>query len=310
VTARLAELPALVTEARAAGAAVASSDLRTRVACGLLLDALETANHFDVDALLAPVATSRDPFDESLVASASGRSWVLTGAVTHVPHAVGASTFLAVVRSRPFAGRERGLRVYALDASTPGLQVQPRTTIDDDNAARVVLNSVQVGDERAVGPSRDATAAVEAALDALTLVVVAEMLGAADAARRHVAARVQQRVQFGEPLSRKQAVAHRVADMTMACDAVGLLLDDALASAGAGGGRPDPLAVATAKLVANTRLPEVTAAAHQLHGGEGYYADQPLHRWHRRVSSLALQYGDRRALRNRSADLLGLPLPR
>jgi alkylation response protein AidB-like acyl-CoA dehydrogenase len=310
VTARLADLPALVEESLAAGAALASSGLRTRVACGLVLDALETADRFDVDALLAPVAASRDPLDESLVASASGRSWVLTGAVAHVPHAVGAATFLTIVRSRPFAGRERGLRVYALDATTSGMQIQPSRTIDDDHAARVVLNGVQVGDERAVGPSRDATSAIDTALDALTLVVVAEMLGAADAARRHVAARVQRRVQFGEPLSRKQAVAHRVADMTMSCDAVRLLVDDALASARSGGGRPDPLAVATAKLVASVRLPEVTAAAHHLHGGEGYYADQPLHHWHRRVSSLAMQYGDRRAMRDRSAGLLGLPLPR
>ena len=303
------DLAALVAEARAIGAAGTPSPFLSRTACRLVLAALEADDTFGVDSLLAPVASSRDPFDESLVASASGRSWVVGGSVAHVPHAVEASTFLTVVRSRPFAGRERGLRVYALDATTNGVHRTPRTTIDDDHAATVTLNSVQIGDERAIGPSRDATPAIDAALDALTLVVVAEMLGAADAARRHVLRRVRTRVQFGEPLARKQAVAHRVADMTMACDAVALLLDDALAQA-ANGGPVDPLAAATTKLVASTRLPDVTAAAHHLHGGEGYYADQPLHRWHRRVSSLALQYGDRRALRDRSAQLLGLPLPR
>lgn len=306
MTARLRDLPTLVEAARAAGATGEPHAALSRQACELVLDLLDADDTFGVDTLLAPVATSRDPLDESLVSSASGRSWMLGGAVVHVPNGAKATRFLTVVRSRPFAGRERGLRVYAIDADTPGVLVIPRRTIDADDAARVVFNGVQVGDERAVGPSRDATDALDVALDAITLLVVAEMLGAADAARRRAIEHVSTRVQFGEALIRKQAVAHRVADMTLACDAVALLLEDAVASAVAGTGRPDPLGVATAKLAANEQLPRVTAGAHQLHGGEGYYADQPLHRWHRRVSSLAVQYGDRRALTARAATLLGL----
>ncbi|MSW93132.1 MAG: hypothetical protein F2812_16220, partial [Actinobacteria bacterium] len=61
------------------------------------------------------------------------------------------------------------------------------------------------------------------------------------------------------------------------------------------------------KHAANRLLPTVTAHAHQLHGGEGYYADRPLHRWHRRVTALATQFGDQRAMRARNAELLGLP---
>ena len=301
------DLRALAEDARTIGAAGTVSAHLARAACTLVLDALEVDDPPAVDALVAPVADSRDPHDETLLASASGRSWVIGGEVVHVPHAVGATGLLTVVRSRPFAGRERGLRVYHVDVATPGLTVRPRHTIDDDAAATVIFDSVQLGDERAVGPSRDATVAVGTALDAVTLIAVAEMLGAADAARLAAMRRVHERVQFGEPLARRQVVAHCVADMTVACDAVALLLDDALEQAARDGGRPDPLAVATTKLAAVQHLPLVTAHAHQLHGGEGYYADQPLHRWHRRVTSLAMQYGDARAMRRRSAELLGFP---
>ncbi len=297
----------LVAQARATGARGESSKLLTAASCALVLDALDIDADASFDALVTAVASSRNPLDESLLASPSGRSWVLSGEVRHVPHGSGASLLLTVVRSRPFAGRERGLRVYAVDAQAPGLGITPLPTIDDDCAARIEFNAVQVGDERVVGPSRDATTAIDAALDCATIVAVAEMIGAADAARCAAMSWVSTRVQFGEPLARRQVVAHRVADMTVACDAVGLLLADALTSIGDNTGRPDALVVATLKHAANRLLPTVTAHAHQLHGGEGYYADRPLHRWHRRVTALATQFGDQRAMRARNAELLGLP---
>ncbi len=307
MTRRRVDLRDITAQARLVGERAEASTLLTRSACALVLDALEVDSDNSFDALVTPVSSTRNPLDESLLASPSGRSWVLSGEVRHVPYGGEAASLLTVVRSRPFAGRERGLRVYAVDADTPGIVVTPLDTIDDDHAARIEFHAVQVGDDRAVGPSRDATNAIDAALDCTTIVAIAEMLGAADAARRAAMSWVANRVQFGEPLARRQVVAHRVADMTVACDAIGLLLDDALASAGDNTGRPDALAVATAKLAANRLLPTVTAHAHQLHGGEGFYADRPLHRWHRRVTALATQFGDGRALRSRSAELLGLP---
>lgn len=303
------DLASLVASARAVGESGEVSDHLVQASCALLLDALEVDDAGSFDALVGPVTTSLDPLDERLLASASGRSWVVSGRVSHVPGARDAQRLLTVVRSRPFAGRARGLRVYAVDADAPGIRIDAVHTIDDDGAAVVDFDAVQIGDERAIGPSRDASGAVLAALDGTMLVAVAEMLGAADAARRLVMRRVHERVQFGEPLAKRQVVAHRIADMTLATDAVALLLDAAVADAGANGGIADPLAVTRCKLAASTKLPLVTAAAHQLHGGEGYYADQPLHRLHRRVTSLAVQYGDPRTLRRRAAGMLDLVQP-
>jgi alkylation response protein AidB-like acyl-CoA dehydrogenase len=35
----------------------------------------------------------------------------------------------------------------------------------------------------------------------------------------------------------------------------------------------------------------VSAAAHQLHGGEGIYADQPVHLWYRRIKAAEPVFG-------------------
>src|SRR5690606_24522610 len=159
------------------------------------------------------------------------------------------------------------------------------------------LDDVEADDSAAVGPPRDATPVLTAILDTALVLAAAEMLGAASAAQDAATQWVKERHQFGAPLSSRQVVQHRIADMAIACAAVRALVDDAVARTEAG--EPFGTEAAIAKLVAGRRLPDVTAAAHQLHGGEGYYADRPLHRWHKRVLVLSALFGGPRAQRRR-----------
>jgi alkylation response protein AidB-like acyl-CoA dehydrogenase len=284
------------------GRAGESARLLADVQCAALLAQLGGWDHVGPAALVAPVADSHDPSDTALEAISAGRAWMLTGGARHVIGADDASILLVVARSRPFAGRERGLRVYAVRPDAEGVACRTFTSMDGDPASRVDLDRVLVEDRDAVGPSRDATGAVTAALDVALLVAVAEMVGAARAALDASIAWVKTRQQFGAPLGDKQAVQHRAADMVMVCTGVEALLEDALVRLEAGA---DVSVEATvAKLVASERLPDVTASAHQLHGGEGYYADRPLHQWHRRVIALAYQLGDASVQRRRLARVL------
>ena len=291
--------------AQAAAAAARPADdavtLVNDAACAALRAALAAPESVVRDALVTSIADARDPRDQTIEAVPVGATWELSGRVRHVAGATDATLLLVVARSRPFGGRERGLRVYRVDANARGVSRRPLETLDGD-AMSVELDGVSVTDGDAVGPPRDATAAVLEALDVATLVAVAEMLGAAEAARVDALAWVSERNQFGAPLADKQVVQHRAADMFIACRAVRLLLDDALARYEVGA--PFATEAALAKAAASERLPAVTAAAHQLHGGEGYYADRPLHRWHRRVIGLAFQLGDARVHRARLAHQL------
>jgi alkylation response protein AidB-like acyl-CoA dehydrogenase len=53
-------------------------------------------------------------------------------------------------------------------------------------------------------------------------------------------------------------------------------------------------AASSAKAIAVERCRRVTAAAHQLAGGQGIYADRPFHRWYRRVKVAEPVLGDTR----------------
>lgn len=244
--------------------------------------------------------TSGDPADAGIDASAVGRSWQLEGTVATVLTPPEVSALLVVSRSRPQGGRDRGMRVHHLRADAPGVHLRPRALLGSD-ACTVQLAGAHVGDDDAMGPPRDATAALAVAFDEMLLPIVADMLEAADAAMSLAVEWTSSRVQFGAPLATRQAVQHRAADMAIACSAVRALLDDARTRALTA---PASLEAVVAKLLASDRLPAVTAAAHQLHGGEGYYADRPLADLHRRVLTLAGLFGDAAAQRRRLAALL------
>jgi alkylation response protein AidB-like acyl-CoA dehydrogenase len=244
--------------------------------------------------------TTGDPADAGIEASAVGRSWQLEGSVTTVLVPPDVSTLLVVSRSRPQGGRDRGMRVHHLRIGVPGVHLQPRALLGAD-AVTIRFDGAQVTDDDAMGPPRDASAALAVAFDEMLVPIVADMLSAADAALDVAVEWTSSRVQFGAPLASRQAVQHRAADMAIACTAVRALLDDARTRALAA---PASLEAVIAKLIASERLPAVTAAAHQLHGGEGYYADRPLADLHRRVLTLAGLFGDATAQRRRLAALL------
>jgi len=109
-------------------------------------------------------------------------------------------------------------------------------------------------------------------------------------------AHVTGRHQFGAPLGALQVVQHRCADMlidvTIALDVV----TDAAAQVDAGLSADDvALLAATVQATAVERCRRVTAAAHQLAGGQGILADAPFHRWYRRSKVAESEFGNTRA---------------
>jgi alkylation response protein AidB-like acyl-CoA dehydrogenase len=244
--------------------------------------------------------SSGDPGDAGVEAEIVGSSWRLSGEVPTVLWPDAGTSLLVVARSKPVAGRDRGLRVYRVALDTPGVSHSPRPLLSYVGRS-VRLDGVEVSDADAVGPPRDAALALARAFDALCVDAVGEMLAAAQSALDDAVSWVSRRVQFGEPLAARQAVRHRAADMATSLAAVRALHEDARDAASRG---LCTIEATVAKLVASERLPEVTASAHQLHGGEGYYADRPLHEWHKRVCTLAALFGNGSHQRARLARLL------
>ena len=277
-----------------------ASDLTAELCAGLGAPAPDAHT-----ALVWGALTTGDPADAGVEASATGRTWNLSGRALVAQPTAELRSLLVVARSRPIGGRDRGIRVHRVASEARGFALSAATLVDGSSMYATRLDGVEAHDTDAVGPPRDATPALRAVLDTARLLATAEMLGAASAAQDEAVRWVSTREQFGAPLAARQVVQHRVADMAVTCTVVRALIDDAIARAEVG--EHFTAEATVAKLVASRRLPDVTAAAHQLHGGEGYYADRPLHRWHKRVLVLASLLGGPVAQRRNLAALLAPP---
>jgi alkylation response protein AidB-like acyl-CoA dehydrogenase len=139
-------------------------------------------------------------------------------------------------------------------------------------------------------PSGDAAAR-------LTVLRVHAALGAVEGACRLTREHVTTRVQFGRPLARMQAVAHRLAEMECA-----RVLLEVAASAALD---LSPARVAAAAALLDPIATTVARSAHQLHGAMGITHESPLHRYTTLLWSLRDETGPARRWAGRLYDTVG-----
>ena len=181
------------------------------------------------------------------------------------------------------------------------VDLAPQPTLADDGCCRVTFSPGSA----TARPFVDVAGAVARA----GVVLAADAVGAAEAALVAAVEHVGSRHQWGAPLATLQVVRHRCADMlldvTIARDAV----FDAASIVDRGAAEDEVrLAAAFAKATASERCRRVTAAAHQLAGGQGIDVEAPFHRWYRRVKSAESALGDARSAREQiAAALLDTP---
>lgn len=100
---------------------------------------------------------------------------------------------------------------------------------------------------------------------------------------------VKNRVQFGRPLGSFQAVQHHCANMATYVEGARFLCYEAVWALENGSATAEQ--VATAKAWAGITAIEVTALAHQLHGGVGVTEEYPLQLYSRRARERATAWG-------------------
>ncbi len=162
-----------------------------------------------------------------------------------------------------------------------------------------------------------------------TLACAAQLLGAGRALLEASVRHAIQRTQFGRPIGAFQAVKHRLADVAIALEFAGPLLDAAAAAlegpgpAGPGPAGPEPAGaepagleptvardVSAAKVACAEAAHRAARAALQVHGAIGYTQEHDLSLWLTRVRALLPAWGsqaEHRAIV--MAALTGIPEP-
>ncbi|MGX5654991.1 acyl-CoA dehydrogenase family protein [Geodermatophilus nigrescens] len=212
---------------------------------------------------------SAEPSDDG---DGPGR-FVLTGTATDVPWA-GVARHVAVLATPP-AGIE-GAVLAVVDAS--GLTASRAVNLAGEPRGSLVLDGVGVPGAL-LDPARAAQLRARYAL--------ARAVQISAALQQVLAWTVQyagERVQFGRPLGKFQAIQMELAQMAGEVTATAALVDAAVQALGRGE-ETLPLAAAAAKVRAGEAVERVAKLAHQVHGAIGFTQEHRLHHLTRRCWS-------------------------
>ena len=228
-------------------------------------------------ALSEPEAGS-DPGAMRTHAVRNGDEWVINGTKNWISNA-GVADFYVIfaVTDR----EKRRISAFVVEANRPGFSIgklEHKLGIKGSPTGSPVLEDVRVPDANLIGEVGSGMRVALATLERTRLGAAAQAVGIAQGATDYANAYAKQRVAFGTPINRLQAIQFKLADMETGTAAARELLYKACAMAD----RNEPgLAKysSMAKLFASDNAMRVTIEAIQVLGGYGYVTEYPVERY-------------------------------
>jgi len=226
-----------------------------------------------LSAALNEVAASAHNY-ASVHAARDGEGWLLHGTAFAVPQAHLSDRILVPAA----VGGTRGETIVAIvDPTGPGATIERTTTTDHQVHPHVHLDGAPVAPADVLAGLDDGAEVVRWILDRARTGLCAIQLGVTEEAVRRAAAYLNQRHQFGRPLSSFQGTMLRAADAYIDTEAIRVTtwqaawrIDENL---------PATEAVAVAHWWASEAGQRVVHATQHLHGGLGADISYPIHRY-------------------------------
>ncbi len=223
-------------------------------------------------------------------AELSGDGYVLNGEKTWISNGGIADFYCVFARTGEAAGA-RGLSVFIVDASNPGLEVTARIeTIAPHPLATLSFDDCRVASSARIGEAGEGFKIAMATLDVFRTTVAAAALGFARRALDEAVQHTSTRELFGAPLSALQMTEGSIAEMATEVDASALLV---YRSAWAKDCHQERVTreAAMAKLYATEAAQKIIDRAVQLFGGRGVVKGNIAERLYREIRALRIYEG-------------------
>ena len=205
-----------------------------------------------------------------------GDGYVLNGRKMWITGARYASWFFVLAYTDPEA-RYKGMTGFVVPADTPGIRVGKKEMNMGQRASdtrAVDFESVRIPADNRVGAEGEGWLIAMKAFDRTRPPVASGAVGVARRAMEHAIRYARERMAFGVPLARHQAIAFMIADMAKDIAAARLLVWQAAAKIDRG--ERNTLEAAYAKCFAADTAMRVTTDAVQIFGGYGYNSEYPV----------------------------------
>ena len=250
--------------------------------------------------------TGSDAFALTTSAVVKGDRYVLNGAKTFITNAPIADVFV-VFASTDLAKGFAGLSAFLVDRQTAGVSVGApfhKMGLRTSPMSEVVFTDCEIGPDHLLGPESAGAAIFNHSMDWERSCILANTVGSMQRQLEACVAYAKERRQFGQPIGKFQAVAHRIVEMKLRLEAGRLLLYRLgwLKREG----KPAPLDSALVKLYLGESFMQSSLDALQIHGGYGYLTESELEREVRDAVASRIYSGTSDIQRNLVASHLGL----
>jgi alkylation response protein AidB-like acyl-CoA dehydrogenase len=239
-------------------------------------------------------------------ARAKGDQYVLNGSKIFATNAPVADVFVVFAKTEATRGFA-GVTAFILDRDTPGLTVGPaihKMGLRTSPMAEVFFDDCTVSESSILGRPGTGMVVFNAGMERERGLILAGTIGSMERALERSLEHARTRAQFGQPISKFQAVAHRLVDMKLKLETARLLLyrlgwlvDQ---------GRSALLDSALVKLYLSECFVDTSLDALQTFGGYGYMEEYELERAVRDAIGSRIYSGTSDIQRNLAARFMGL----
>ncbi len=186
----------------------------------------------------------------------------------------------------------KGITGFLVEADTPGLsigKIEHKMGLRSSQTAELILDDVRVDAENVIGQERRGFYTAMQALDCSRPFVGALGVGVARASYEAALSYAKERVQFGQPIFKQQAISFMLADMATEIDMARLLCQRAawMLDNGMDASKESSMS----KYVSTDTAMRVATNAVQIHGGYGYMKEYPVEKWFRDAKILQIIEG-------------------
>lgn len=230
---------------------------------------------------LTEANTGSDALRMQCVAKKDGDHWVLNGTKNWITHGITGNVAVVLARTGDLLD-SHGITAFVVERGTPGFRggkKENKLGMRASETAELIFEDCRVHESNILGNVGDGFVQAMKILDGGRISIAALSLGIAKGAYEAAKKYSQEREQFGQPISRFQAIAFKLADMATQIEAAELLTLQAAAKKDAGQ-NVNKLS-AMAKYYASEVSVKVSNEAVQIFGGYGYTKDFPVEKFYR-----------------------------
>ncbi|MET0513199.1 MAG: acyl-CoA dehydrogenase family protein [Thermoleophilaceae bacterium] len=222
-------------------------------------------------------------------AELDGDEWVINGAKQFITNAGTEISGFVTITAK--TGKEE-ISNLLVPNGTPGYEIGEAYRKMGWNASDtrpLSFEDCRVPEENLVGPRGQGFKQFLQTLDGGRIGVAAMGLGLAQGALDEALSYAKERIAFGQPISKYQAIQTKLADMSTEIEAARLITYKAAIEKDAG--RNFSLTAAQAKLKTGRLAVKASEEAVQIHGGYGYIEEYPVCRFYRDAKILTIGEG-------------------